>query len=192
MRQKDYRELQISKSVLIFIFLGIIILGISIFLLGVSVGKKQAQIAQSVQSIPEETIENVETPQLKVEDSPAIEEEIVSIPVQKPDESISEEIASHEKIETQEKKLVPKPEPEIKNLYYIQAGAFKDKSNADDFLAKLRKLGFPASLVAPRPNERRQLFKVHAGGYKTREEAEKIKIAVEKAVKKTGFFIIRY
>ena len=114
MRQKDYRELQISKSVLIFIFLGIIILGISIFLLGVSVGKKQAQIAQSVQSIPEETIENVETPQLKVEDSPAIEEEIVSIPVQKPDESISEEIASHEKIETQEKKLVPKPEPENK------------------------------------------------------------------------------
>ena len=81
MRSKDYRELQLSSSLLIFIFLGIIIVGIVIFLLGVSVGKKQTQLAENTQIPPDETLEQV----------------TVSKPnsVQEPD-PISKEIASHQ------------------------------------------------------------------------------------------------
>ena len=48
MKDREYRELQLSSSLLIFIFLVIIVLGIAIFILGVSVGKKQAVIANQV------------------------------------------------------------------------------------------------------------------------------------------------
>ena len=39
MGSKDYRELQLSSSQLILIFIAILVLGIVVFLLGVSVGK---------------------------------------------------------------------------------------------------------------------------------------------------------
>jgi len=42
---KDYREVQVSTTVLVFIILGIIILGTVIFFMGVQVGKKQSELA---------------------------------------------------------------------------------------------------------------------------------------------------
>ena len=44
MSDKNFRELQVSSSQLVVIFLAILILGLVIFLLGVSVGKKQTEI----------------------------------------------------------------------------------------------------------------------------------------------------
>ena len=55
MKNKEYRELQITSSQLVVIFLAIIILGIVIFLLGVSVGKKQALALSSTQLTPPKT-----------------------------------------------------------------------------------------------------------------------------------------
>jgi len=43
---KDYREVQLSSAQLAVIFIVILALGVVIFLLGVSVGKKQAQLVK--------------------------------------------------------------------------------------------------------------------------------------------------
>ena len=44
MSAKDYRELQLTSTQLALIFIAILALGVIIFLLGVSVGKKQATL----------------------------------------------------------------------------------------------------------------------------------------------------
>jgi len=43
-KNKEFRELQFSSTQLVFVFLAILVLGVFIFLLGVSVGKKQGQL----------------------------------------------------------------------------------------------------------------------------------------------------
>jgi hypothetical protein len=62
MKNKDFRELQISSSILVFIFVGILGLGVFIFLLGVSVGKKQVQIAAESGTAPKIITEQVKAP----------------------------------------------------------------------------------------------------------------------------------
>jgi cell division septation protein DedD len=44
-KDKPFRELQFSSTQLVVVFLGILVLGVFIFLLGISVGKKQGQLA---------------------------------------------------------------------------------------------------------------------------------------------------
>jgi len=109
MRNKDYRELQISSSMLIFVFIAIIVLGIVIFLLGVSVGKKQAIVTEQTQ-FAQAPIEKIQ------EQTPVTPEQT--------EEKINQEIASHkENIEKkQPKKPTQKTEPPpstAQNLYYI-------------------------------------------------------------------------
>ena len=59
MSSKDYRELQLSSSQLVIIFLAIIILGVIIFLLGISVGKKRTEIVLASQSGTEQISGNI-------------------------------------------------------------------------------------------------------------------------------------
>lgn len=47
MRTRDFREVQVSSSLLVFIFLAVLALGVVVFLLGVSVGKKQVELADA-------------------------------------------------------------------------------------------------------------------------------------------------
>lgn len=58
---RDYREIQVSTSVLVFIILGILILGTVIFFIGVQVGKKQADLVSQT-LISQKTEEKVSTP----------------------------------------------------------------------------------------------------------------------------------
>jgi len=53
MRTRDFREVQVSSSLLVFILLAVIALGVVVFLLGVSVGKKQVELAAAHQAAPE-------------------------------------------------------------------------------------------------------------------------------------------
>ncbi len=59
MKTTEYRELQVSSTQLAMIFIGILVLGVVIFLLGVSVGKKQARVAEQVNVIAEKKPEPV-------------------------------------------------------------------------------------------------------------------------------------
>jgi cell division protein FtsN len=53
MRTRDFREVQVSSSLLVFILLAVLALGVVVFLLGVSVGKKQIELAAAQQAGPE-------------------------------------------------------------------------------------------------------------------------------------------
>ena len=182
MKNKDYRELQISSSLLVFIFLAIIVLGIIIFLLGVSVGKKQTFIAESTSFGSSDQIERV------IEDKPAQLEE--------PKDVISEEIASHEKIK-EEKDPPPPPPPSSqiveKNLFYIQVGAYKNKQGADAHSGQLKNQGFASRVYNPSPTDSRQLYRIKVGGFKTREQAEKALERIANIEKKSvgDYFIIK-
>ena len=54
MKTKDFRELQVSSSLLVVIFLCVLVLGVFIFLLGVSIGKKQVQISAATQVVAQQ------------------------------------------------------------------------------------------------------------------------------------------
>jgi HJR/Mrr/RecB family endonuclease len=59
MKNREFREIQVSSTQLAVIFLGILVIGVVIFLLGVSVGKKHAQVAQKANVIAQKEPEQV-------------------------------------------------------------------------------------------------------------------------------------
>jgi cell division septation protein DedD len=55
MKNREFRELQVSSTQLAIIFFGILIIGVVIFLLGVSVGKKHAQASLKTSLVAQKT-----------------------------------------------------------------------------------------------------------------------------------------
>jgi len=185
MSNKDYRELQLSSSQLVLIFLGILILGIVIFILGVSVGKKQAQLVKESQTSADKMLE-----QVKDEKPLPVQEQKESASKELKD-SISKELASHQKIkeETQEQTPVVAKQ----NLYYIQVGAFRDKNAAFSIAESYKIKGYDAIVLNPLPSDKKAIYRVRIGGFNTREQAVKIKAELIKSEgkKKSDYFIIK-
>jgi len=176
MKNKDYRELQLSSSQLFFIFLAILILGVVIFLLGVSVGKKQAQIMRGTQITAKEKA------------GPA--EDQTSPPTEAPKESISKELASLQKAteQTQERPRIS----DDRTLFYVQVGAFNRRDMAVTFAETFNQRGYPALVLDPFPTDRREIFRVRIGGYATKEEAEEVRTKLQSETSRaTDYFIIR-
>ncbi len=176
MKNRDYRELQLSSSQLFFIFLAILILGVVIFLLGVSVGKKQAQIMKGVQIAAKEKVEAAG--------------DQTSPPAEESKDSISKELASLQKVkkETQKQPLVPGK----KVLFYVQVGAFNRRDAALSFAEGFKQKGYPTLVFDPYPTDRKQVFRVRIGGFNTREEAEEVNARLKSETKKkTDYFIIK-
>ena len=176
MKNRDYRELQLSSSQLFFIFLAILILGVVIFLLGVSVGKKQAQIMKVAQIAGKEKVEPAGD-----QTSPAAEES---------KESISKELASLQKAkeETQKQPTVSTE----RTLFYVQVGAFNRREVALTFADIFNQRGYPAIVLDSFPSDRKETFRVRIGGYTTKEEAAEVitKLQTETS-RTTDYFIIR-
>lgn len=179
MRNKDYRELQLSSSLLVFIFLAILILGVVIFLLGVSVGKKQAQIVADTGIPLQEEITQVEKKE------PGEKEEPVT--PQEPKDLISQELASHQQYQEETQKQKPTP----KDFYYIQIGAFNKKEAAVSYAEQFKKEGYPTIILDPFSSDKRPVFRVRIGGFPSKEEAEKTKAELIATKKKKDFFIIK-
>jgi cell division septation protein DedD len=173
MKNKDYRELQLSSSQLFFIFLAILILGVVIFLLGVSVGKKQTQIMKGVQIAAKEKAEDQTSP-----------------PAEESKESISKELASIQKAkeETQKQPTVSGD----RTLFYVQVGAFNRREVAVSFAEIFNQRGYPAIVLDPFSSDRRDVFRVRIGGYATREEAQEVRTKIQSETsRETDYFIIR-
>jgi len=173
MKNRDYRELQLSSSQLFFIFLAILILGVVIFLLGVSVGKKQTQIMKGAQIAAKEKVEDQTSP-----------------PAEKSKESISKELASLQKAteETQKQPTVSRG----RTLFYVQVGAFNRREVALSFADTFNQRGYPAIVLDPFPSDRREMFRVRIGGYATREEAAEVRTKLQTETSRTtDYFIIR-
>lgn len=189
MANSDYRELQLSSSQLVLIFVAIIVLGVIIFLLGVSVGKKQAQISGAAQIAEEPITERVEEEKPKPVEEPAEQPK----PAEEKKTAITKELASHEKKSREEPKA--KPESALKrNLYYIQVGAYKNRESAYSVADRLKGDGFSILVREPSSSDRRGLFRVWVGGFETREQADArlSDLAKAEGKKKTDYFIVKH
>jgi cell division septation protein DedD len=172
MKNKDYRELQLSSSQLFFIFLAILILGVVIFLLGVSVGKKQAQIMRGTPMTAQEKVEPAED-----QTTPPAEE--------------SKEPASAPQTPTEETQEQPTVSGE-RALFFVQVGAFNRREMALTFADTFNERGYPAIVLDPFPSDRKEIFRVRIGGYATREEAVEVRDRLQSETSRTtDYFIIR-
>jgi DedD protein len=189
MTNKDYRELQLSSSQLVLIFIAILALGVVIFLLGVSVGKKQTQIADATQITSETLAERVIEEEPKPVEEPEEKPTETEKPAEQPEDTIREELASHQKVK-KEVKTKPAPIPRSSG-YYIQIGAFKNRDSAYAVSEELKNQGFPAQVFDPAPTDVNPLFKVRVGGYETRVQAEEEleKVAQAQGKQKSDYFI---
>lgn len=176
MKSRDYREIQLASSHLVFIFIGILILGVVIFLLGVSVGKKQAQIIRDSGISSDAKIEEVKEKALP--------------PIKEPEDTISKELASHQKIKEETQKKAS--EGEEGNLYYIQVGAFKNKDAAESFAEKFKKKSYSPLVLDPFFSDRNPVYRVRLGGFPTRKQAEDFrqKLIQSEKKKKSDYFIV--
>ena len=181
MKDKEFRELQLSSTQLIIIFFAILVLGIFIFLLGVNVGKKQGLI------LAESGISTV-IPKTEVPTAPPSSQDSAKSLIQK-------EVDSHQRI--QEKKedvkpaIEPKPAPPGKNLFYVQVGAFEKRDSALSFARNFTVEGFPVLVLDPFPSDTKTIFRVRIGGFPTREEAEKALKELTLRSPKSNYFILQ-
>jgi cell division septation protein DedD len=207
MKNREFREIQVSSTQLAVIFLGILAIGVVIFLLGVSVGKKHAQVAQKANVIaakePEQIKEKiVSLPQMKPEEAPGGEpaEKPAAPPETNPAKTalIPKKTADKPQGEapTKEPSSPPQAGPaakaEAKNLFYVQVGALADKPAAQESAQKYRKLGYPVVVLDPQATDKRPVFRVRIGGFLTREQAEEARAKLaSSAGKKTDYFVVR-
>ncbi|MFQ6081980.1 MAG: SPOR domain-containing protein [Candidatus Aminicenantia bacterium] len=167
MSEKEYREIQLSPSQLTLLLLGLIGLGVIIFLLGISVGKKQTQIKQLSTQVVQQNEKTGLFP---------------------------EEVFQPQKTPTQEKEDAIKQEltffKEKGDLYYVQVGAFNKRESAESVASKFIKKGYPTIVLEPFATDKIPLFRVRIGGFSSHEEAAKIKVKLESS-EKAKYIIIK-
>jgi cell division protein FtsN len=199
MKNREFRELQVSSTQLAVIFLGILIIGVVIFLLGVSVGKKHAQIAQKTNIIaseePEQVKEKIALPEVKPQQKTTQESTSQLSPGPKESQPEKPKEAPKTEPRVEPKKVAPKPEPkktESQNLYYVQVGALAEKPAALSSAQRFKAQGFAVVVLDPLPTDRKPVYRVRVGGFSTKEEAEAARTKLAAAAgRKTDYFIVR-
>lgn len=197
--ERQFRELKFSSTQLAVVFLAILVLGVFIFLLGISVGKKQSQLSAQAAITPAITTENV------AQKSPLPAESTTTSTVQPQQQQPPP--AKEKPVETKPRTEVEKPaeakaEPEKKSaqpavkkqegIFYVQIGAVAHKEAADTFAKKVDTLGFPTIVLSPRATDNKALYRVRIGPYKTKQDAQEAQAKIAAALKKktTDFFIV--
>ena len=186
MKNKNFREIQVSSSLLVVIFLGVLALGVFIFLLGVSVGKKQVRIATPTQVVTQQIPEPVKEPPVKPTVSETESATVAAAskpPVQEPAVKPAAEKA----------KVVPKKAPSGgSGLYYVQIAAFAEKAQAQALADKYKKQGYASFVAGPKPTDTKTWYRVRLGGFSSRGPAVALlnKLNLE-AKKKTDFRVVQ-
>jgi cell division protein FtsN len=173
MSSKDYRELQLSSSMLVIIFLAIIILGVIIFLLGIQVGKKTQDILASQSGTKtEQILENIQTEE--------------TVPIEK-----TNTIPAKKTTNQTQQKATPSKQPQ--NLvWFIQVGAFNNRTGAQSVADKLKEKGLNVLVLDPYASNQKTFFRVRIGGYATKDLAEKAKAELVRTDPKAkDYFVIR-
>jgi cell division septation protein DedD len=202
MKNKDFREIQVSSSLLVVIFLGVLALGVFIFLLGVSVGKKQADIAAPTQIVTQQIAEPVKEPPVKPPSSESATEAVPANPITGDRQPKAEPPAPKPSVKETPVAKAPsaKPPAESKKtpavsaagLYYVQVAAFTDRSQALAAAEKYKKQGYTTVVANPRPSDTKTWYRVRLGGYASRERAADLLTKLNAAAgKKTDFQIVR-
>jgi cell division septation protein DedD len=199
MANKDFREIQVSSTLLVVIFLGVLALGVFIFLLGVSVGKKQASVATPTQIVTQQIPEPVKEPSVKPTASETAAGDVAASPQAaapltpakpQPKEAAADDRTPVTKPPAETKKP-PAAAPAGSGLYYVQVAAFADKTQAQAFADKYKKQGYTTTL-SPRATSTKTWYRVRLGGYKSRDQAVDLLAKLNAAAgKKTDYQIIR-
>ncbi|MDP2915254.1 MAG: SPOR domain-containing protein [Candidatus Aminicenantes bacterium] len=199
--EKQFRELKFTSTQLAVVFLAILAFGVCIFLLGISVGKKQTQLVAGSGGAPA-----VKTEALAQKSPlPADAQPTVTIrptqgqatqPQAKPTETKTEvkpaEKKSNEgsgaKVETKSEVKPPtapgkpaevKPAPDEKKLaaakqegiFYVQISAVNNKEAADGFAQKVEKLGYPTIVLMPLAQDKKPVYRIQIGPYESKQDA---------------------
>ncbi|MCJ7679514.1 MAG: SPOR domain-containing protein [Candidatus Aminicenantes bacterium] len=194
MSDREYRELQLSSTHLLLIFVGLFAVLIVVFLLGISVGKKQSEEIQKTQLTANPPIESVQTnkprPSTKTEEDvppPVTRTETKKPPIEK--------VTAEQAPAVQPKKTEPTPvkvEPQPGN-YYIQVGAYSKKDGAMALAQDFQSKGYPTKIIDPLSTDRRAIFRVRVGGYASREEANRILAELLPLMgKKEGDYFVKF
>jgi len=205
MKNREFREIQVSSTQLAVIFLGILIIGVVIFLLGVSVGKKHAQVAESANVIakkePEQIKEKITTlPQMKPEEETVGESARKPTTAGPPTTPAKKEIVPQTSTKAAPAKSEPKAGPQLgqkrpveqKNLYYVQVAALAEQSTAQTTAQKFRGMGYTVLVMNPQPTDKTPVYRVRVGGFATREQADEVRAKLSSAAGgKTDYFIVR-
>jgi cell division septation protein DedD len=194
MSNKDYRELQLSSSQLILIFVAILVLGIVVFLLGVSVGKKQGRIVEETQLADKPTEQIIEQkPVSQKESADPISQELESHKKAGEDKAQPEKVTAKQVVKPKVESSKPAPSSQRQNVYWIQVGAYSSQQNANTVVEEYKGKGYNAIVIEPSPTDRRKLYRVRLGGYATREQAEKARdeLAQQENKKQSDYLIIR-
>ena len=187
MKNKDFREIQVSSSLLVVIFLGVLALGVFIFLLGVSVGKKQVRLTAPTQIVTQPIAEPVK--EQPVKPAPADTE---SEPAPKSAPPAATVKAPVEKAPAETKKPAPPPATASTGLYYVQVGAFTERAQAQAAADKYKKQGYTAVVADPRPSDTKTWYRVRLGGYASRDRAADLLAKLNSAAgKKTDFRVVQ-
>ncbi len=196
--ERQFRELKFSSTQLAVVFLAILILGVFIFLLGISVGKKQSQLSAQAVITPAITTENV----AQKSALPAESTTTGTVQPQQQPTTTKEKPVEIKPTTEVEKPAEAKAEPVKKSaqpavkkqegIFYVQIGAIADKEAADTFAKKVDTLGFPAIVLSPRATDNKALYRVRIGPYKTKQDAQEAQAKIAAALKKktTDFFIV--
>lgn len=211
MKTKDFREIQVSSTLLVVIFLCVLVLGVFIFLLGVSVGKKQNQIAAATRVVAQQ-VQDTAKGQMSQKTAAPAQEQVKSgtetgLPANPAPAGVQEKPAA--------KETLTKPSPEIRpavkepqktapkaavkpaatsgnGLFFIQVAAFTDRAQAAAEADKFKKQGYPVVVTDPRPTDTKSWYRVRVGSYSTREKAAEVLTKLnETAKKKTDYRIVK-
>jgi cell division septation protein DedD len=200
MKNKDFREIQVSSSLLVVIFLGVLALGVFIFLLGVSVGKKQVGIASQTQIVAQQIPEPVKEVPVQPAPSDTDPAKAGTPPgAGQPPASAGSAASKPPVKETTSAPAAEKTGSETKKtpaagtgLYYVQVGAFADRAQARALADRYKKQGYTAVVADPRPTDTKTQYRVRLGGYSSRDRAVDLLKKVNAAAgRKTDFYVVR-
>lgn len=213
MKNKDFREIQVSSTLLVVIFLGVLALGVFIFLLGVSVGKKQTAAAAPTQIVTQQIPEPVKEAPVKPVPSETAPDAAAEPPsgtagpaaALTPSVSGSGSPAAPRAAENQAarpaSKETPAPKPAASKtgaearkagLYYVQVAAFTDRAQAQAAADRYKSRGYAAVVSNPRPADAKTWYRVRLGGYTSRDRAVELLAKLNAAAgKKTDFRVVQ-
>jgi cell division septation protein DedD len=213
-KDNAFRELKFSPPQLAIVFLAILILGLFVFLLGVSVGKSKPRPAAGAESAgPFKTERVVTQTPLTAEAAtttaparlqPPQAEVAPQTPMKAPEsknavvqEKKTAETAGAKAAQDIAAKSEKKPASKIPAYgsapYYVQIGAVAEKAAAEAFAKRVSALGYPAMVLDPLAKEKKPFYKIRVGPWETKEAAEQKLIELAAALKKktTDFFLVK-
>lgn len=214
--EKQFRELKFTSTQLAVVFLAILAFGVCIFLLGISVGKKQTQLVAGSGGAPAVKTEALAQksplpadaqPTITIQPTQGQATQPQANPTEtktevKPTEKKADDGAGA-KVETKSEVKPPtapgkpaevKPAPaKQEGIFYVQIGAVNDKEAADGFAQKVGKLGYPTIVLMPLAQDKKPVYRIRIGPYESKQDAADAqdKIGADLKKKKTDFFVVK-